>query len=129
MNTDRRIQIIIWFAILMSVVIYAVVINFSKVEPKEVEFNTDIFLFLGGIFALIPYVMKYLKILKLLIPFGVIIAEIPAIIGLVVYFAFSDKNLAYRLIAISFASILFLFPGKIKSTEKSKDLQNPPPIE
>jgi len=129
MSAERRIRLIIWFSILMSVAIYVVVINLMKVEPKEVDFNKNIFLVLGGFFAILPYLMKYIKPFRPIVPFGVVIAEAPAIIGLVVYFGFSDKNLAYRLIAISFVSILFLFPTERKSEDKPKDFEPPPPIE
>lgn len=129
MTQERKIGIIVWFAILMSVVLYAVIISLIKVEPKEIAFNKNIFLVLGGIFAILPYLMKYFKPLQIAVPFGVVIAEIPAILGLAVYFAFSDKSLAYRLIAISFVSILFLFPAENKSEKNPDDFQNPPPIE
>lgn len=129
MTQERKIGIIVWFAILMSVVLYAVIISLIKVEPKEIAFNKNIFLVLGGIFAILPYLMKYYKPLQMAVPFGVVIAEIPGILGLVVYFAFSDKSLAYRLIAISFASILFLFPSEKKENRKEDEYLKPPSIE
>ena len=130
MTQEKRIRVIIWVSILMSLVLYVVIINLVKVEPKEIPFNRNIFFVLGGFFAILPYFIKKFNALQIFSPFGVIVAEISAIIGVAVYFAFADKALAYRLIAISFVSILFLFPfnKKENKTEKS-DMEKPPPIE
>ncbi len=126
MIPDRKKQIFIWGSTILSIILYALIINFveTKKNPPQFEFNKDIFLILGGVFAVIPYVIKNIKSLQSIAPLGVIIAEVPAIIGLGVYFAFSDKSLALRLIAISFASTLFLFPAR-KKEQKEDDFKKP----
>lgn len=108
----KKTKIIIWCSFLMSVILYALIIIPIKTQPVEgVVLNKNLFLTFGVIFAIIPHLIKKFNLLRLFFPLDMVMGEVPAILGLISYFIFSDKNLAFKLIGFSFVSILFLFPA------------------
>ncbi len=126
MNKEKLVRLTIWFSFLLSIGFYAIVVAMVKVEQKESTINPTWVLIWGAIFAILPHLLKYFKSLReihYLVNYA--IAEIPALMGLLIYFIYTQKDTAFRLIALSGLSIIFLFPLANLVKNKSKDDYNP----
>jgi hypothetical protein len=121
-NREKIVRLIVWFSFLISIGFYAIIVAMVKVEQKEIAFNPTWVLIWGAIFAILPHLLKYFKSLRR-IPYlvGYAIAEIPALMGLLLYFIYTQKDTAFRLIALSCLSIIFLFPLGNLVKNKSDD--------
>lgn len=121
-------RVLIWFSFLVSIFLYAFFILSLKIEMKEMEISKNTILIVGAFFAILPHLLKQIKSLKEgTFIIGLSIGEIPAILGLLLYFLYGDKETSLKLIALSILTVIFLFPLSKIVKNRDED-QIPPPI-